>query len=151
MILDDVHRGVEKRKNRKRIGRGLGSGTGKTSGKGSKGYYSRSGSPRKLGREGGQVPLMRRIAKRGFNNAYFALRVAEVNLDQLDKSYEAGESVTEESLVAKNILKGKYDVLKVLGRGKLTKKLTVKAHRFSKTAAEQIAAAGGTVEVILQS
>jgi large subunit ribosomal protein L15 len=151
MILDDVHRGIEKRKNRKRIGRGLGSGTGKTSGKGSKGYYSRSGSPRKLGREGGQVPMARRIAKRGFNNAYFALRVAEVNLDQLEKNYENGEAVTEESLTAKNLLKGKFDILKVLGRGKLTKKLTVKAHRFSKTASDQIAAAGGAAEVILMS
>src|SRR6476469_5843477 len=98
MIIDDVHRGVEKRRTRKRIGRGPGSGTGKTAGKGSKGYYSRSGSPRTLGREGGQMPMARRIAKRGFNNAYFALRVGEVNLDQLEKHFQAGDTVTREAL-----------------------------------------------------
>lgn len=149
MILDDIHRGIVKNRTRKRIGRGPGSGTGKTSGKGSKGYYSRSGSPRKLGREGGQVAMARRVAKRGFNNAYFSIRVAEVNLDELEKNYQAGESVTVENLSEKKLVQGKYDVIKILGRGSLTKKLSVAAHRFSKSAADKIAAAGGSVEVLL--
>jgi large subunit ribosomal protein L15 len=149
MILDDVHRGIHKRKKRKRIGRGPGSGHGKTSGRGHNGYYSRSGSSRRVGFEGGQMPLFRRVAKRGFNNKQFASVVLIVNLSTLEQVFEAGDDVTPETLVAKGIAKGKWDVVKVLGDGALTKKLSVRVHRFSKSAEEKIAAAGGTVEWIL--
>ncbi len=143
MILNDVHQGIHKHPNRKRIGRGIGSGHGKTSGKGSKGYYARSGSPRRLGHEGGQVPMARRIAKRGFSNAFFAPRVAVVNLGSLEEAFESGAEVTIEALTAARLLPGKFDLVKVLGDGTLTKKLTVAAHRFSKSAEEAIQAAGG--------
>ena len=148
MILDDVHRGIQKRKKRKRIGRGPGSGHGKTSGRGHKGYHSRAGSSRRRGFEGGQMPLARRIAKRGFNNRQFASVVLIVNVSTLEKSFEAGEEVTPESLLEKGLAKGRWDALKILGNGNLTKKLNVRAHRFSKSAEEKINAAGGTVERI---
>lgn len=146
MILDDVHRGISKRKKRKRIGRGPGSGHGKTSGRGHNGYYSRAGSSRRVGFEGGQTPLARRIAKRGFNNKEFASVVLIVNLSTLEKVFEAGDVVTPELLVERGVAKGRWEVIKVLGDGQLTKALTVKAHRFSKSAEEAIVAAGGTVE-----
>ena len=148
MILDDVHRGIHKRRERKRIGRGPGSGQGKTAGKGHKGYFSRSGSPRRLGYEGGQMPLARRLAKRGFSNAYFAAKVAIVNVATLDGAFESGDTVTPETLAEKGVVKGGYDVIKILGNGELKKKLSVSAHRFSKTAEEKITAQGGTIERI---
>lgn len=148
MILDDVHRGVHTRRKRKRVGRGPGSGHGKTSGRGHKGYFSRSGSSRRLGYEGGQMPLARRIAKRGFNNKAFAPQVAIVNLATLERLFGEGEEVSPETLAEKGLLKGKWDELKILARGQLTKKLTVKAHRFSAAAEQQITAAGGTIERI---
>lgn len=151
MILDDVHRGIEKRPNRKRIGRGPGSGHGKTAGKGHKGEYARSGGKRRLSFEGGQMPLARRIAKRGFSNAYFSLQVAIVNLSALESTFESGSEVTPESLLAKGLISGKFDAVKILGNGQLGKKLTVSAHRFSKSAEQKIAAAGGTTKVILPS
>jgi large subunit ribosomal protein L15 len=148
MIIDDVHRGITKHKKRKRIGRGPGSGHGKTSGRGHKGFGSRAGSSRRAGFEGGQTPLARRIAKRGFSNARFAKKVAIVNLSTLELRFEAGEVVSPETLDAKGIVKGRYDVLKVLGDGELTKALTVSAHRLSKSAEEAITKAGGTIEII---
>lgn len=95
------------------------------------------------------MPLFRRVAKRGFNNKQFASVVLIVNLSTLEQVFEAGDDVTPETLVAKGIAKGKWDVVKVLGDGALTKKLSVRVHRFSKSAEEKIAAAGGTVEWIL--
>ncbi len=151
MILNDVHQGIHKHKNRKRIGRGLGSGHGKTAGKGSKGYYARAGSPRKLGLEGGQVPLARRIAKRGFSNAYFAKRVAIVNLSVLETEFEAGAEVTPQTLADRGLLPAHFDVVKILGDGTLSKKLSVTAHRFSRSAADGIAAAGGAANVIYET
>ena len=148
MILDDVHRGIQKRKKRKRIGRGPGSGHGKTSGRGHKGYYSRSGSSRRMGYEGGQMPLARRIAKRGFNNKAFAVKVTILNLSTLESAFENGDEVSPATLLEKGLAKGRWDELKILANGELTKKLTVKAHRFSAAAEEQIKAAGGTVERI---
>ncbi len=145
MILDDVHRGIRKRKNRKRIGRGPGSGHGKTAGRGHKGYGSRAGASTRLGYEGGQMPLARRIAKRGFNNKRFATTVAIVNLAALEEAFEDGATVDAESLMEKGFAKGRFDVIKILGNGSLTKKLIVQAHRFSKAAEEKIAAAGGSV------
>ena len=142
MILNDVHRGIQKNRKRKRLGRGPGSGHGKTSGRGHKGQGSRAGSSQHPTFAGGSMPMVRRVPKRGFNNRW-AQVVAVVNLDQIDSAFEAGEEVTLDALRAKNLARGKFDELKVLGNGELTKKLTISAHRFSKSAAEKIAKAGG--------
>ena len=150
MILDDVHRGINKRKKRKRIGRGPGSGHGKTSGRGHKGYYSRAGASRRAGFEGGQMPLARRIAKRGFNNKQFAQVVAIINLSTLEAAFNAGDEVSPQTLVERGLAKGRWDVIKVLGDGDLTKSLKVQAHRFSKSAEEKIVAAGGSTERLLK-
>lgn len=150
MILDDVHRGIKKFKNRKRIGRGPGSGHGKTSGRGHNGYYSRSGSSKRVGYEGGQTPLARRIAKRGFSNFRYAVVVTVVNISELERVFDEGASITPTELVAKGLAKGKFDIIKILGDGDITKKLTVQAHRFSKSAEEKITAAGGSVEKLTE-
>lgn len=147
MNLSDVHHKVHRRRKRKRVGRGPGSGHGKTSGRGHKGQSSRSGWSRQPTFEGGQLPLLRRIPKRGFNNRW-ALRVAVVNVGQLDRRFEDGDEVTLDSLRGKNLVKGPFDVLKVLGNGQLTKRLTVAAHRFSKSAKEKIEQAGGQAVVV---
>jgi large subunit ribosomal protein L15 len=149
MILDDVHRGIQKHRKRKRIGRGPGSGHGKTSGRGHNGYFSRSGSSTRIGYEGGQMPLARRIAKRGFSNKRFAPKVVIVSLSTLEKAFEKGDVVNPETLIEKGLVKGRFDLIKILGNGDLAKNLTVSAHRFSKAAEEQITAQGGTVERIL--
>lgn len=148
MILDDVHRGIVKNKKRKRVGRGPGSGHGKTSTRGHNGYYSRSGSSRRVGFEGGQMPLARRIAKRGFSNKAFAKKVAVVNVNQLEAAFDSGAEVTPETLGNKGLLNGRFDLVKILGNGELTKKLTIKVHRFSASAEEKIKSAGGTIERI---
>ena len=148
MILDDVHRGISKHKRRKRVGRGPGSGHGKTSGRGHKGYGSRAGARRRRGFQGGQMPLFRRMAKRGFNNKAFADVVAILNVATLEEVFKKGDTVDLESLQAKGLAKGRFDVLKILGQGELSKSLTVVAHRFSKSAIEKIEAAGGTIQVI---
>ena len=148
MILDDVHRGIQKRRKRKRIGRGPGSGHGKTSGRGHKGYGSRAGARRRRGFQGGQMPLFRRMAKRGFNNKAFADVVAILNVATLEEAFAKGDTVDLESLQAKGLAKGRFDLLKILGQGELSKSLTVVAHRFSKSAIEKIEASGGTVQVI---
>lgn len=146
MIINDVHTGIQKRKPRKRIGRGPGSGHGKTSGRGHNGYYSRSGSKRRHGFEGGQMPLFRRVAKRGFNNAAFADTVVIINVGQLGKAFEDGSEVSVAELVKRGMIPSRHDALKVLGDGELNVKLTVKAHRFSRSAEEKIVAAGGKFE-----
>lgn len=135
-------------KARKRLGRGIGSGLGKTSGKGHKGQNARSGGGVRPGFEGGQMPLFRRLPKRGFTNI-FAKEFATINIDDLNK-FADNTVVTPELLFSEGIVKkGKAkDGIKVLGDGELTAKLTVKAQKFSKTAAEKIEAAGGKVEVI---
>ena len=130
---------------RKRLGRGIGSGLGKTSGKGHKGQKARSGGGVSRGFEGGQTPLYRRLPKRGFNNIH-AKNYTEVTLTMLNKS-EATE-VTAESLLAEGIIGKINDGIVVIATGKLEKKLTVKAKRFTKAAAEKIEAAGGKIEVI---
>ncbi len=147
MILNDVHRGIKKYRKRKRVGRGPGSGHGKTSGRGHKGQGSRSGSSSHPTFQGGTMPLVRRIPKRGFNNRW-GLTVAVVNLGQIDQAFAAGEEVTLESLAAKNLAKGRFDVLKVLGDGELSKKLKIAAHRFSKSAVEKIEKSGGELVVL---
>lgn len=142
MILDDVHRGINKNRKRKRIGRGPGSGHGKTSGRGHKGQGSRAGASQHPTFAGGAMPMIRRVPKRGFNNRW-ADKVVVVNVSDLEAAFDAGAEVTVELLVKKNIAKGRFDQLKVLGNGELTKKLTVSAHAFSKSALEKIAKAGG--------
>ncbi|QQY79396.1 LSU ribosomal protein L15P [Keratinibaculum paraultunense] len=135
-------------KKAKRVGRGTSSGHGKTSGRGHKGQKSRSGGGVRPGFEGGQMPLIRRMPKRGFTNI-FAKQYAIVNIEDLNR-FDENTIVTPELLIDEGVVKkGKaVDGIKVLGNGELTKKLTVKAHKFSKTAAEKIEAAGGKVEVI---
>ncbi|MFY9177079.1 MAG: 50S ribosomal protein L15 [Caldicoprobacterales bacterium] len=133
-------------RDRKRKGRGPSSGLGKTAGRGQKGQKSRSGGGVRPGFEGGQMPLTRRLPKRGFTNI-FAKVYSEVNLAQLEV-FEADTVVTPELLKEKGIIKKLNDGVKILGKGELNKKLTVKAHKFSKAAQEKIEAAGGKAEVI---
>jgi len=147
MKLHDVRKKSGARQPRKRVGRGRSSGTGKTSGRGHKGAKSRSGYKRKEAFEGGQMPLVRRIPKRGFSNYPFRKVWAEVNLSQLDR-FIRGETVDPETLAKSGIIKGRFDGIVILGRGELKAAVTIRAHRFSKTATEKIKAAGGKVEVI---
>ncbi len=133
---------------KKRVGRGPGSGLGKTSGRGNKGQKSRSGYSAKRGFEGGQMPLHRRLPKRGFTNI-FKREWAEVNLSRLEELFEAGATVTLDALVENGVVrKSRRDSVAVLGKGELTKSLTISAHRFSESARKKIEAAGGKVEVI---
>lgn len=134
-------------KNRKRIGRGPGSGTGKTSGKGHKGQNARSGGGVRPGFEGGQLPLYRRLSKRGFNNYNFRTVYATVNVSDLER-FDEGTVVDVELLKKVGLVNKELDGVKVLGNGELTKKLTVKANKFSNTAKEKIENVGGTTEVI---
>ena len=147
MNLNDVHQGIRKNKKRKRLGRGTGSGHGKTCGRGHKGQRSRAGYSVKPTFEGGQMPLVRRIPKRGFHNR-FAPTVVIVNLGDLEERFDDGADVTPEALREKNLAKGRYDLLKVLGDGELTKKLKIFAHRFSASAIEKIQKAGGEATVL---
>jgi len=144
MNLSDVHSGIQKHKKGRRIGRGPGSGRGKTAGRGHKGQRSNAGYGALPIYQGGTMPLVRRVPKRGFNNS-FALRVATVNLADLERVFTAGEEVNPETLRAKSLVKRRYDELKVLGFGELTKSLNVAAHRFSTAAREKIEKAGGVV------
>ncbi len=132
---------------KKRVGRGPGSGLGKTAGRGNKGQKSRSGYSGKVGFEGGQMPLQRRLPKRGFTNI-FKKQWIEVTLSTLEQSFDAGDEITPETMHSRGVIaKGKRDVV-VLGTGEITKALTVSAHRFTKGARAKIKAAGGTVNVI---
>jgi large subunit ribosomal protein L15 len=142
--INDVNEGIVKFKKRKRLGRGTGSGLGKTSGRGHKGQRSRAGHSQSPVFQGGAMPMIRRIAKRGFHNK-FGQVVGEVNVSDLESHFSAGEEVTPETLKSKDLANYRYDVLKVLGKGEISKKLTVSAHRFSKTAREKIEKAGGTI------
>ena len=131
---------------RSRVGRGHASGNGKTAGRGHKGQKARSGGSTRLGFEGGQMPLYRRIPKRGFKN-YNYKEIIGINVSKLDV-FENGTEVTVETLIEAGIVKNPRDGVKILGDGELTKKLTVKVNAFSKSAEEKITAAGGTCEVI---
>ena len=131
----------------KSLGKGESSGLGKTSGKGHKRQNSRSGGGVRVGFEGGQMPLHRRLPKRGFNNFTFADKIAVVNLARIEEKFEDGETVSEETLRERNLMKGVYDAVKVLGQGDITKKLTFKVDLVSKTAQEKIEKAGGSVDL----
>jgi large subunit ribosomal protein L15 len=132
---------------KKRVGRGMGSGHGKTASRGNKGAQSRSGFRYKRGFEGGQMPLHRRVPKRGFHNP-FRVEYAVVNLDTLAEVFDAGSEVTPDVLRERGLVRETNVPVKVLGRGDITKKLTVRAHKFSGSAAKKIEAAGGSTEVI---
>jgi len=132
---------------RKRVGRGPGSGLGKTAGRGEKGQKSRSGFSQKPGFEGGQMPLHRRVPKRGFTNHRFRKEFACINLEKLE-IFDSGTIVTPEVLLKRGMIRKLYDGVKVLAKGKLTKALTVRAHKFSAKAQEQIAGLGGKAEVL---
>jgi large subunit ribosomal protein L15 len=149
MSLDKLKPADRSKFKKKRVGRGPGSGLGKTAGRGYKGAQSRSGYSFKRGFEGGQMPLHRRVPKRGFTNI-FRTEYDVVNLDQLESRFEAGAEVTPASLRAVGLVAGKTGMIKVLGRGEVTKALMVQAHKFSGTAAAKLAAAGGKAESISQ-
>ena len=147
MKLHNIHPAEGATSTRKRLGRGVGSGLGKTSGKGHKGQNARSGGGVRPGFEGGQLPLFRRLPKRGFSNAMFKTEYAVINLSDLNK-FEDGAIVTPELLKEMGLVKNQLDGIKVLGNGTLEHKLTVKAHKFSKRALEEIEKLGGKAEVI---
>jgi large subunit ribosomal protein L15 len=146
MALHDLKPAPGSVRERKRVGRGPGSGLGKTSGRGEKGQKSRSGFARKPGFEGGQMPLHRRVPKRGFHNP-FRKEYAEVNLGRLEV-FEAGSIVTPEVLQKRGLVRKALDGVKILAKGDLTKALTVRAHKFSAKAQERIAGLGGKAEVL---
>ena len=146
MKLNTMHPAEGATETRKRIGRGIGSGNGKTAGKGHKGQNARSGGGVRPGFEGGQLPLYRRLPKRGFSNAKFKVRYATINLSDLNR-FEDGAVVTPELLKEMGLVKNQLDGIKVLGNGTLEKKLTVKAHNFSTRAQAEIERLGGKSEV----
>lgn len=147
MMLHDVNRGIHKHKRKKRVGRGIGSGHGKTSGRGHKGQGALAGWSAAGIFQGGTAPLIRRIPKRGFHNRA-EKDVYAVNVGDLEALFEAGSEITPELLKAVGIAKHRYDFLKILGDGELTKKLKISAHRFSKSALEKIQKAGGEAVVL---
>ncbi len=146
MKLHELHPAEGSTASPKRLGRGSGSGLGKTSGKGHKGAKARSGGGKRPGFEGGQMPLYRRVPKRGFNNV-FGTEYAEVNIERLE-AFEDGAVVNAQALLEKRIIRKELDGVKILGGGELTKKLTVQAAKFTASAKEKIEAVGGKAEVI---
>jgi large subunit ribosomal protein L15 len=149
MDLSTVHHGVHRRKRKKRVGRGIGSGHGKTATRGSKGQYSSAGAKMPiLAFEGGQMPLFRRIPKRGFSHGTWDKRYHVVNIGDLDKAFSDGSTVDQDALRKAGLANGPADGVRILGTGELTKRLVIKAHHFSKSATEKIKAKGGTMEVI---
>jgi large subunit ribosomal protein L15 len=149
MDLSTVHHGIVKRKRKKRVGRGPGSGHGKTSTRGAKGQWASAGAghPSEL-HEGGQMPLFRRIPKRGFSHGTWDEYFHVVNVGELEKAFNDGDAVDAVSLKKAGLAKGAADGVRILGDGELSKRLVVKARHFSKSAAEKIMAKGGTIEVI---
>ena len=149
MGLSTVHHGVHKLRPKKRVGRGMGSGHGKTSTRGKKGQWSRAGANLPISlHEGGQMPLFRRIPKRGFNQNFHRKTYVVVNVGDLEAHFADGASVDHEALKQAGLANGPADGVRVLGNGELTKKLTVRANHFSKSAAEKIAAKGGATELV---
>jgi len=149
MDLSKIHHGINKRTQKKRVGRGPGSGHGKTSSRGAKGQWASAGAKKpRFTFEGGQMPLFRRIPKRGFSHETWDKKFHVVNVGDIDKAFNAGDVVDAAALEKVGLANGPSDGVRVLGQGEVTKKLTVKAHHFSKSAAEKISAKGGTTEVI---
>ncbi len=149
MDLSSVHIGVHKLKRKKRVGRGIGSGHGKTATRGSKGQWASAGANMPTGAfEGGQMPLFRRIPKRGFSHRTWEKDYHVVNVGDLDKAFADGDTIDPEALRKAGLAKGRADGVRILGDGEVTKRLMIRAHHFSKSAAEKITAKGGTIEVI---
>ncbi len=149
MDLKTVHQGVHRLKRKKRVGRGPGSGHGKTSSRGSKGQWASAGSGKpKAGFEGGQMPLFRRIPKRGFSHGSWDRYYLVVNIGDLDKAFADGAMVDQEALRKAGLANGPADGVRILGTGDLTKRLVVKAHHFSKSALEKIKAKGGSADLV---
>ena len=151
MNLNELYPFAEDRKARKRVGRGAGSGLGCTSGKGNKGQNARSGGGVRPGFEGGQMPLHRRLPKKGFNNTRFQDKILIVNLSQLERVFEAGATVDENTLRAAKLVQGPCDAVKLLGNGTLTKNLNVVVDFVSASAREKVTQAGGTVTVLSEA
>ena len=147
LSLNNLHPAEGSTHKKKRIGRGPGSGTGKTAGKGHKGQKSRSGYSSKRGFEGGQMPLQRRLPKRGFTNIFKKLWI-EISLAQIEENFSSGDEITPEVLHERGLVKKAKGDLVILGTGDLTKAFTVSSHRFTKTAKDKIEKAGGTATVI---
>ena len=147
MKLEELNVPAGAKKERRRVGRGMGSGLGKTSGKGEKGQKARSGVSIPATFEGGQLPLYRRLPKRGFSNAQFKIKYAVINVADLN-CFDDGTVVTKELLKSKGLLKNQLDGVKVLGNGNLEKKLTIKANKFSREAINKIEKSGSTYEVM---
>ncbi|HIJ66625.1 MAG TPA: 50S ribosomal protein L15 [Candidatus Hydrogenedentes bacterium] len=147
MNLGSLKCAAGRQKARKRVGRGRGSGVGKTCGRGHKGQKARSGYSRRIGFEGGQMPLHRRLPKRGFRHEARFPRAA-VNVDALERTFDAGAEVTPEAMIQAGLVAAAKGGVKVLGRGEVTKKLTVKTHAISDSARKKIEAAGGSIEII---
>ncbi len=149
MDLSTVHQGVHRLRRKKRVGRGIGSGHGKTSTRGHKGQSSRSGAnfPINLS-EGGQMPLIRRIPKRGFSHETWRKVYAVVNVGDLDAHFDDGATVDHQALRQAGLANGRVDGIRILGNGELTKRLTIRANHFSKSAAEKIQAKGGSMEIV---
>jgi large subunit ribosomal protein L15 len=149
MDLSTIHNGIQRRKRKKRVGRGIGSGHGKTASRGHKGQYTSAGANFPTATfEGGQMPLFRRIPKRGFSQAMWAKKYHVVNVGDLDARFNDGATVDQEALEEAGLAKGPADGVRILGTGKISKRLTVRAHHFSKSAREKITAKGGAVELI---
>jgi large subunit ribosomal protein L15 len=149
MDLSTVHVGINKRRKKKRVGRGPGSGHGKTSTRGSKGQWASAGAKKPTALfEGGQMQLFRRMPKRGFSHGTWDRHFLIVNVGDLNDAFKDGDTVTQDSLRAVRLANGPADGVRVLGGGQLTKKLTVKVHHVSKSAQEKITAKGGTVEIV---
>jgi large subunit ribosomal protein L15 len=149
MDLSTVHHGIHKLRRKKRVGRGPGSGHGKTSTRGSKGQWASAGAKKPTALfEGGQMQLFRRIPKRGFSHATWSKHFLVVNVGDLNEHFEDGATIDRDALRQAGLANGPAEGIRVLGQGEVTKKLIVKAHHFSKSAAEKIAAKGGTTETI---
>lgn len=145
MRLHDIKAAPGATKRRKRVGRGESSGRGKTSTRGNKGQYARSGAGVRPGFEGGQMPMHRRLPKKGFTNGMFKKSISIINLDQLEETFDDGAVINEEALREKKLVRGNWDAIKILGDGELTKKFTVEVDSLSASAKLKIEQAGGTI------
>ncbi len=149
MDLSTVHQGINRRKRKKRVGRGVGSGHGKTASRGHKGQYASAGAKTPVAAfEGGQMPLFRRIPKRGFSHGMWDRHFLVVNVGDLNAAFEDGATIDHEAMKKAGLANGPADGVRILGNGEVTKKLNIRAHHFSKSALEKIAARGGQAEVI---
>jgi large subunit ribosomal protein L15 len=148
MMIHEITAQAGAHKKRKRIGRGESSGHGKTSTRGTKGSGARAGGEIKVGSEGGNMPLFRRLPKRGFNNNYFAQRFSIINVGDIEAHFDNGATVDASALIAKGLIRDEKHPVKILGDGELTKKLTIVAGKFTKQAADKISKAGGTMQTL---